>query len=305
MIHSKNFDILGLGCVAVDEILRIPKWPEQETKVRLTHYDKQCGGLTANALVAASRFGSYCAFAGHLGTDANSDFVKHSLLNEKINLDFVPFKQDSKPIHSFIIVDESNDTRTIFFHLDGSTGAPLDSPPDSVVLSSKVLFVDHYGIEGMIRCAKIARQAGIPVVADLERNEWKGFDELLSLVDHLIISFQFAKKISGCSSPQAIAHKLFTPGKKVVVVTGGEEGCWYVEEDRILKHFPAFKVKSIDTTGCGDVFHGVYSSCLAAGVHAQERIRLSSAAAALKSLEAGAQKGAPTKDQVLEFLKNR
>ncbi|MFZ4608239.1 MAG: PfkB family carbohydrate kinase [Gemmataceae bacterium] len=305
MSDNKIFDVLGMGCVAVDEILRIPKWPEQDTKVRLTHYDRQCGGLTGNALVAASRFGANCAFAGHLGLDSNSDFVKSSFLKENINLDHVPWKTDSMPIHSFIIVDESNDTRTILFHLNGSTGAPAESPPEEVILSSKVLFVDHYGIEGMIRSAKIARRAGIPVVADLERNEWQGFDELLSLVDHLIISIKFARKISGCSSPGAIAHKLFTPGKKVVVVTGGEEGCWYVEENRILKHFPAFKVKAIDTTGCGDVFHGVYSACLAAGLPIHERIKFASGAAAMKSLHPGAQKGAPTKDQVIEFLKTR
>jgi sugar/nucleoside kinase (ribokinase family) len=49
----------------------------------------------------------------------------------------------------------------------------------------------------------------------------------------------------------------------------------------------------------------VYSACLAAGLPIHERIKFASGAAAMKSLHPGAQKGAPTKDQVIEFLKTR
>lgn len=301
----KQFDILGLGCVAVDDILRVPAWPEHDTKIRVTHYDRQCGGLTANALVAASRFGARCAFAGNLGHDADSAFVRQSLTQENINLDHIPPNSTARPIHSFIIVDESKETRTILFHLEGSLGADRELPSEEIIASSRVLFVDHYGIEGMIRASKIARSLGIPVVADLERNEWAGFDELLSLADHLIVSMKFARKLSGCSSPSAIAHKLFGPGKKVVVVTGGEEGCWYMDESRMVTHQKAFPVKVVDTTGCGDVFHGVYSAALAQEATLPERIRLAAAAAACKALHPGAQKGSPTRAEVDSFLNAR
>ncbi|MEY4393820.1 MAG: hypothetical protein RL595_1069 [Planctomycetota bacterium] len=302
---DKKFDILGLGCVAVDDLLRVPAWPEPDTKVRLKHYDRQCGGLTANALVSAARFGAKCAFAGNLGHDPDSEFVRSTLIAEGINLEHIPVESSAKPIHSFIVVDESKDTRTILFHLEGSLGASTNAPSEEVILSSKVLFVDHYGIEGMIRAAKIARANGIPVVADLERNEWPGFEELLALTDHLIVSMKFARKLSGCSSPGAIAHKLFTPGKKVVVVTGGEEGCWFLDETRQLGLQKAFQVKAVDTTGCGDVFHGVYAATLAQGATLQERLRLASAAAAMKALHPGAQRGSPTKSQVDDFLKTQ
>jgi sugar/nucleoside kinase (ribokinase family) len=53
------------------------------------------------------------------------------------------------------------------------------------------------------------------------------------------------------------------------------------------------------------VFHGVYSACLADGLPIHERIRLSSAASAMKALHPGAQKGAPTREQVLKFLETR
>jgi ribokinase len=65
---------------------------------------------------------------------------------------------------------------------------------------------------------------------------------------------------------------------------------------------PAFAVKAIDTTGCGDTFHGVYAAELARGVALAERIRRAAAAAAIKATCNGAQKGIPDRGQVDAFL---
>src|SRR5207302_1014308 len=134
--------------------------------------ERQCGGLTATALVAAARLGARAAYAAVLGDDADSCFVIDTLQREKVDTQFVRRRADARPIHSTILVDEANLTRTILFDLTGSTGADPTWPPEEIIRAAKVLYVDHYGIEGMIRAARIARAAGIAVVADLERNEW-------------------------------------------------------------------------------------------------------------------------------------
>ena len=44
------------------------------------------------------------------------------------------------------------------------------------------------------------------------------------------------------------------------MVTCGEDGCWFHAQGWLLpRHHPAFKVEVVDTTGCGDVFHGAYA----------------------------------------------
>ncbi len=60
----------------------------------------------------------------------------------------------------------------------------------------------------------------------------------------------------------------------------------------------------MDTTGCGDVFHGAYAAGLARGLDLAERVRLASAAAAIKATRPGGQKGIPTRDEVEAFLKS-
>src|ERR1700736_4955498 len=89
-----------------------------------------------------------------------------------------------------------------------------------------------------------------------------------------------------------------------VVITCGVAGSWFVGTDQIVKNEPAFKVRAVDTTGCGDVFHGAYAAALALGATLNECVRLAAAAAALKATQPGGQRGIPTRIQVDEFLRS-
>ena len=62
------------------------------------------------------------------------------------------------------------------------------------------------------------------------------------------------------------------------------------------------KVDVVDTTGCGDVFHGAYAAGLAQGLDLRDRIRLATAAEALKATRRGGQAGIPTRAAVNQFL---
>lgn len=145
----------------------------------------------------------------------------------------------------------------------------------------------------------------IPVVADLERDNMPRFSELLALVSHLIVSQRFALHLTQTASPQDALRSLVV-GRAAVVVTCGENGCWFASrEEQMPRHFPAFEVETRDTTGCGDVFHGAYASELARGVALEDRVRCASAAAAIKATRRGVQRAAPTRTEVEAFLKER
>lgn len=297
---TARFDVLGLGCTAVDDLLYVDSYPPPDAKVRVRRRQRQCGGLTATALVAAARMGARCAYAGILGDDEQSRFVIDCLQGEGIDLTYLVRRPDARPIHSTIIVDETHQTRNIFFDLAGTVGAPVDSPPAEVIRASRVLFVDHYGIEGMVRAARMAREAGVAVVGDLERHNWPGFPDLLALVDHLLVSRAFAAALTGEADPAVALTKLWMPKRQAVVVTCGGDGCWYANAATATapRHQPALPVEVVDTTGCGDVFHGAYAAALAEGQPLQERIRFATTAAALKAGAYGAQAGIPTRDKV-------
>ncbi|RYG69977.1 hypothetical protein EON80_08780 [bacterium] len=300
----KRYDVMGFGCATLDEMLFVEEFPERDTKTRILGSEKQGGGLTATALVAAQRLGATCAYAGQLGFDEISKFVAQTLENEGIDVSLVPWRAEAAAIRSVIIVDQKHATRNIFFERNGEVGAAADAPSEEDIASARVLHIDHYGGTGNLRVLEMARRHDIPVVADFERTNVPDFEAFFPLVDHPILSRKFASQITGETEPQAMLQSLWNEHRKTVVVTFGDEGAWCLEAGEI-RHFPAFTVELVDTTGCGDVFHGVYAATLAWGFPLEKRIRWSSAAAALKAGHVGAQKGIPTRDAIEQFLSNQ
>ena len=300
-----KYDVLALGCTAVDEILYVPSYPRPDGKVEVRLRERHCGGLAATALVAAARLGARCAYAGTLGGGDDSRFVLNTFRREHVDTRHVVERKDAGPVRSVIIVDEKRRTRNIFYDMSRYTGAAPNRPSEEILRSAKVLLVDRFGIPGMIRACKIARKAGIPVVADFESSDLPRFKELLALVDHLIISLDFARRFTGESNPARATKRLWRPDR-VVVVTRGNKGCWFQDGNfGSPRHVSAFKVKAVDTTGCGDVFHGVYAAALAWGYEISDRLRLASAAAALKARSRGGQGGIPTRKDLQAFLATR
>lgn len=299
-----RWDVLGLGCVAVDDLLYLEEFPAPDSKIRLHKRVRSCGGLTATALVAAARLGAHCAFAGVLGDDEDSRYVLDSFRREGIDVSPLVHRSEARPIHSTIIVAAKEQTRTILFDLAGSTGADPQAPSAEVIRASRVLLVDHYGIEGMTRAARIARESGVAIVADLERSEWPGFHELLAVVDHLIVSESFALRLTRTKSAAEAVSLLWSAERQLVAVTCGADGLWFRSAGGEVGHVEAYSVRVVDTTGCGDVFHGVYAAALAKGKNVIERLRLASAAAALKAARGEGHLGIPSRQEVEAFLAN-
>src|SRR5687768_16304876 len=133
MASRKQFDVLGLGCAAVDDILYVEQYPAADQKVYVLRRERHCGGLTATALVAAARLGAKCAFAGTLGFDEGSQFVLETLRRERVNIDHVVRKQGAGPVRSTIIVDERRGTRNIFADVADVRGADEKRPGREVI----------------------------------------------------------------------------------------------------------------------------------------------------------------------------
>lgn len=308
MAGSSPYDILGLGCVAVDELLYVAKYPRENDKAPLESRAKSCGGTTANALVAAAKLGAKAAWAGTLGDDEDSRFVEATLASASVDGAWIRHAEAARPIRATIVVNSRRSTRTVFYDLTGAT--PLDAtwPPEEAITAAKVLLVDQFGIEGMLRAARMMLARRMPIIGDFENTTHPGFDELVALVDHLILPQEVAAEATGADSPAAAVNRLWNERREAVVVTCSEKGCWYRGRgmaEGISLHCPAFWVEAADTTGCGDVFRGAYAVALLAGEPLEERLRFASAAAALKATKIGGQASFPSREEVEAFLRDK
>ncbi len=283
MEASGGPDILGVGAITIDDLLYVEEYPRPESKTRVKATARQVGGLTATALVAAARLGARCAFAGVLGDDGLSALALSRLAAEGIALDGVVRRSGARPRHSTIIVDLSRDTRTILINTEGVDEDPA-VPADEVVSQARVLFLDHTHPRRMLRVAAAARAAGVPTVADFERDTVPELAELVALTDHLIVPWSLAERLTGARSPAQAVERLWAASRAAVVVTRGQQGAWYRAAGAAggaadVAHQPAFRVPVVDTTGCGDVFHGAYAAALAQGLAPAARVRLAAAPA--------------------------
>ena len=299
---ADRFDVLGIGVVSIDDLLYVDTFPAPDDKVPVRRSERHCGGLTGTALVAAAKLGARCAFGGMLGFDELSAVVEAGFVRHGVDVTFAVRREEARPVHATIVVAEAGHTRNIFFNVTAPVGADVSGPPEDVIRDSKVLFIDSVGVDGGLRAVEIARAAGRPVVADFEHDDHPRFPELMALVDHLVLSEGFAKRVTGAASGLAAVEELWNANRKAVVVTCGASGVWFTSDGVEVMAQAAFPVEVVDTTGCGDVFHGAYAAALARDEPLAERVRFAAAAAALKATKPGGQVGAPTREEVERFM---
>lgn len=296
------WDVLAVGAVAVDEISYVNKFPRPNTKTEVSSTERQVGGLAATVLVTVSHMGGRGAYLGALGEDELSRYAIRGLEQEGVDCSTVIDVPAARPFHSCVVVDESSASRTILFSPEGVTAVADRFITRELISSCKVLFVDNTGGSAALRAAKLAREIGRPVIADIERITGPETSELIEYVDHLVVGIELGAEVAADERPDIVADRLIQNGHNAVVVTAGERGCWWSDQDRKVHHHPAFFVRAVDTLGCGDVFHGAYAATVAAGGSVEDAVRTASAAAAIMATRRGVGPAVPRRVEVDEFI---
>jgi sugar/nucleoside kinase (ribokinase family) len=169
-------------------------------------------------------------------------------------------------------------------------------------VQSKLLHVDGHDCGAAATAARWARQASIPVTADLD-NLYSGVEALLENVDYLISSREFPARLTGEQNLLVSLPRLKTRfGNRVVAATLGEEGvlAW----DGVRFHYsPAFEILPVDTTGAGDIFHAGFAYAQIQGWDLARALEFSCAAAGLSCLAAGARGGIAPLDQIEDLIR--
>ncbi len=158
------------------------------------------------------------------------------------------------------------------------------------VQNARLLHVDGHDTHAAAAAARWAREAGIPVTADLD-NIYPGLPELLAVTDYAITSQEFPARLTGerdlLKSLPMIRQRF---GCRVVGVTLGKDGA-LVCDGAQFSYSPAYQVAAQDTTGAGDVFHAAFAYGILQGWPLPRLLDFSCAAAALNCTATGARGG--------------
>ena len=155
---------------------------------------------------------------------------------------------------------------------------------------SRLLHVDGENPEASRQAAVWAREAGVPVLCDLDvfRDELRF---LLPLVDYPVLSLGILEGLDGSNDPLiALPNIQAKYGCKLACTTMGERGAlaW---DGQHFYYAPAYRVAVVDTTGAGDLFHAGFAYGLLKGWDTQRILEFGCAAAGLNCTAHGARGG--------------
>ncbi len=303
MQSGASIDVLGLGSVTVDFVGTVTGWPGKGAKRTLDSLTICDGGLVGTALVASARLGGRAAFAGKLGRSEVAKRALEALRRESVDTSFVLETEGAEPIIAFILTDSTDGQRSIFWTRNNvQYPMPWELPDKNWFRRARVLLIDFESGRAGIEAAKTAKQHNIPVVIDVERDE-PHVAEAMSISSHIIVSEAFAGGYTGAGNIAEMLTALRSDPEQVVIITRGEKGCVGSSGEGDFE-LPAFDVDVVDTTGCGDTFHGAFALAIAKGQPVVSAARFASGAAALCATQLGGRAGIPTAEQLELFLSN-
>ncbi len=279
-------DVAGVGLNATDTIIRLPRFPELNSKVEITSVEVHAGGQVASAMVACRRWGLTARYVGKVGADDAGRLQARLLAEEGVEAHLLEAADAASQI-AYILVDEDSGERTILWKRDHAIALrPEDLRPEWIT-QSRVVHVDGHDTGAAATAARWARLAGIPVTADLD-SVYLGVEALLPNVDYMIGSRQFPERLTGESDLRNSLPLLHRRHRfRLTAATLGADGvlAWDGED---FHYCPGFRVDVRDTTGAGDIFHGAFLYALLQNWPLEQQLEFSCAAAALNCTASGA-----------------
>jgi len=291
---------VGMGLNSVDFLCLVPEYPTPNSKMQMRRFSKQGGGQVATAMVALSRWGVKAKYLGKVGEDELGEFSLHSIRQEGVDISSVMTEPHATNQFAMIIVDGSTGERTILWNRDDRLTYREGELRKDEVCSGKILHLDGHDVHAALQCARWAKEEGIPTVIDLDKVE-PLTSELIKGIDFVITSSRFPALYTGIADREKAFLELQKHTSGFLCATLGHEGAIALVKGKVI-YVEGLKVKTVDTTGAGDVFHGGFIYGLLQNWEVEEILRFANAAAALKCKELGGRRGIPALEEVKRFL---
>lgn len=261
------------------------------------------GAKGANQAVASARAGYDVKMLSIVGDDEYGFKIIKNLQDNKIDTSCVKMLKNVKSdsCHIYVSKDGANDIRRTREAIDLFSTKMIYENAEIIKNASFVVTQSKMPRKVYIELIKFCSQNGVKTVLtpcpskDLKITENDNLN-LLQKVTFITANEQEALEISQANSIENAIKKL--PN---MIVTAGEKGVYFMDENSIV-NMPAMKPKQIvDTTGAGDTFCGNFIVKILQGYSKKDAVKAGIKASTLKLEKMGAQPGMPYADEVENF----
>ena len=292
-------DVVGVGLNATDTLIPLPEYPARGSKVAFHDAHVLPGGQVATAVAACAHWGLLTRYVGKVGDDHAGRLHAEEFAKLGVEAHLLTASR-CKSQQAFIIVDDTGE-RTVLWKRDARLTLKASELKREWITEARVLHVDGHDTEAAALAAGWAREAGVPVVADLD-DLYPGVEALLKNLDYFVASRDIPGRITGHHDlRKALPEIRKRYGFKLTAATLGEEGVLAWDGNK-FHYASAYVVKVVDTIGAGDTFHAGFIYGLLHGWSLQRQLEFGCAAAALNCTGMGARGGIRPVAQIEELM---
>jgi sulfofructose kinase len=303
----QDIEMVGLGVATVDVLALADHLPAADEVLPATAVALSSGGPVATAMVTAAKLGRQVAFLDAEGDDWQGRYIRQDLVSSGVCVDHVVIRPGARSAISSILIRESDGARSIVFDSGNAQELSVDELPFDLIARARIIHTNGRHPAACMAAAEVVHRGGGLVAFDGGHGRFRpAIRPLIGSVDLCIVAAGFATAFTGVETLDVAAGVLLGEGPSLVVITDGVRGSWAWDRHGQKWYQPAFSMpKVVDTTGCGDSYHGAFLAAMLEGRSVPDAMALASAVAALNTQGLGGRIALPTRAQAQAFVDAR
>ena len=283
-----NKKICVIGSSNIDQFSYISEFPSNGETLIGDSFETGFGGKGANQAVMAGLLGADVYMISCLGNDIFGDSTINNFIENNVNVDHIQR------------VKVSSGVAPIWVNANGENKIIVIPGANNEIDSNKA----KASLQEIENVSYLVGQAEIPMDVNHDVFDYAKQNNITTVFNPApgkILKSTFLKKIDWLipnenefqiiSGLDVTDENILEFSKTIpcnLIVTHGEKGVLYVEDDEIIK-FKAPKVDAVDTTGAGDAFVGSFVYALSKDLKVKDAINLAIDKASLSVTKRGTQ----------------
>ena len=294
--------IVVVGSINMDYTAILAELPHPGETLLAKDFKMSVGRKGANQAMAAAIFSDQVIMIGMLGNDPAGHALYKKMASKGIDVSCIEFTETPTGTALINVAEQGKNTIVVFPGANHQlTSSHVEKYKAVIEAADMVMMQLEIPIETVRYVTDMAYEANVPVFLNPAPAQALDAD-LLSKVAYITPNETELLRITQSFDSTRGAVSLMNLGVKNVIITLGSNGC-YVKNANEEGRIGTFKVNAIDTTAAGDSFSGALAAQLANGVPLKEALVFANATGALTTTNIGAQEALPTKEEVLELIK--
>jgi len=301
------FDYVAVGLTLLDTLGRpISELPAPGAAALIEEIRMTPAGTAAGPAVIASKLGLRTRLVGAIGDDSMGRFLRDALMMDRVDVEALQIVEGTRTSATILAISPEGDRPAM--HAPGASLALRLEPPFEDVLDTRFLHLGGVGtmpfFDGAVARDLMteARSRGVRTTCDLVMpmpTTLTALEPVLPLIDFFMPAAEEAVIVSEQKTVEDAARFFLDRGVGACIFKDGAAGSILVREGDVVR-IPAYRVETLDTTGCGDSYCAGFAAALANGFEVEEACAFASATAALVSTGLGSDAGVVSFEATLE-----